>query len=109
STSAPCAKRPETRKPHGTTTGLPCGSRRIYVMPESWIPLCVDLLRPDVDGNLPRLGVFLLRDLDLEDAVDVVRLDRARIDRAGQRERAGERAVRALDAVVVPLILALEL
>src|SRR5581483_1987767 len=62
-----------------------------------------------VDHDLARLGFVLLRDLDLENAVAVAGLDRIGIHAARQRERAHERAVRALDAVIALLFLPLEL
>src|ERR1051326_3122931 len=83
--------------------------RAMRAIGRSWIYLGSDGRRCRIDLNLARLGVFLLRDLDLEDAVLVAGDDGIRVDAARQAERANEAAVRALDPVIVAVVLLLEL
>src|SRR5216684_580223 len=66
-------------------------------------------VRADIDLDLLRLRFLELRDLDLEDAVTVLRGDGVRVDSTRQRERPREGAIRPLDAVVVAVFLLLEL
>src|SRR5579875_2794796 len=63
---------------------------------------------PEADLNLTRLLLLGLRDRDLQHAALEARRHLIRIDALGQRERAGEGAERALQAVVALLLLVLD-
>src|SRR3954447_22715944 len=69
--------------------------------------LGVDRLRraADADRDLARLALLGLGDVDLEHAAVEARRDGLGVDALGQRQRARERAERALDAVVAVLVL----
>src|SRR4029079_17187051 len=105
-------KRPATWKPRGATSRPPSNSRRKRLATRASCSSSRNasgVQRLDVDLDLLRLRLFELRDLDLQHAVDVIRGDVVRVDAARQRERADEAAVRALDAVIVAVVLPLEL
>src|SRR5437763_181897 len=105
----PALSGPVGARPLTSSATVPWPIEKTWKPPESVMIGALDRVRlvADLDRDAARLALLGLRDPHLQDAAVEARLDRVGVDALGQRQRAAERAVRALDAEVALLLLLL--